>query len=155
MGHETNVHSIQALERRIEEGNGNAIALKRARNSLLNISMCTPPEILGRIFVWSLVPKVFHLTGARDFGGLRKGLDLTTSSSFATTGSKSHLAPQNSGVSGETRCRIGRNAITVPEPPLSTSCWTGTNPIPLFSSMNPSSMRSGVVSCRAPYDKSI
>ena len=73
MGRETNIHSIQALERRIEEGNGNIIAHKRARNSLLNISICTPAEVLGCIFVWSLVQKARSPAYSRDFGGLQKG----------------------------------------------------------------------------------
>ena len=47
--------SILALEERIEKGDGDIIRLKRARNSLLNISARAPPEILGKIFVWCLV----------------------------------------------------------------------------------------------------
>jgi len=54
MGRETNIHSIRALEKQIEEGNGDPIKLKRTRNSLLNISTRVPPEILGYIFVWSI-----------------------------------------------------------------------------------------------------
>ena len=46
MGRETNIHSIKTLEKQIEEGKGNIIELKRARN-LLNISTRVPPEILG------------------------------------------------------------------------------------------------------------
>ena len=55
MGHEANVRSIQALEKQIEEGKGDTFELKRARNSLLNISTRVPPEILGDIFAWTLV----------------------------------------------------------------------------------------------------
>ena len=55
MGLETNAESIRVLEREIEDGNGDIIKLKRARNSLLNISMRVPPEILGDIFSWILV----------------------------------------------------------------------------------------------------
>ena len=55
MGLETNEESIIALEKQIEDGNGDIIQLKRARNSLLNISMRVPPEILGDIFSWILV----------------------------------------------------------------------------------------------------
>ena len=54
MGRETNAESIRALEGRIEDGNGDTIKLKRARNSLLNITR-VPPEILGDIFSWILV----------------------------------------------------------------------------------------------------
>ena len=43
------------MEKRIEEGKGDVIKLKRDRNSLLNISKFAIPEILGNIFVWSLV----------------------------------------------------------------------------------------------------
>ena len=57
MGPETNIYSIRALEEQIKEGKGDVIKLKRARNSLLNISARVPPEILGRIFVFSLVRK--------------------------------------------------------------------------------------------------
>jgi len=54
MGPEANIDAIRALERRIEEGKGDIIKLKRDRNSLLNISTRVPPEILGGILVWSL-----------------------------------------------------------------------------------------------------
>ena len=73
MGHETNIASIQTLEMQIEEGKGDMIKLKRARNSLLNVFVYIPPETLGRIFVWSLAQKVCHAAHGRDFGGLRKG----------------------------------------------------------------------------------
>ena len=55
MGRETNTDLIKVLEKQIEEGKGNAIKLKRDRNSLLNISKIAIPEILGYIFVWCLV----------------------------------------------------------------------------------------------------
>ena len=49
---------------------GDAIQLKRARNSLLNISVHVPPEILGVIFTWNII----FLYGCRPhFGGLLKG----------------------------------------------------------------------------------
>ena len=69
MSRETNVHSIRALERQIE--------VKRARNSL-NIYVCTPPEILGRVFAWGLVQQAYHPQAyrpphSRDFAGLQKG----------------------------------------------------------------------------------
>ena len=68
MGLETNIDSIRALETQIKEGEGDVIMLKRARNSLLNISTRVPPEIIGYIFDWSLVrDPSFH------FDGLRKG----------------------------------------------------------------------------------
>jgi len=40
--------------------------LKRARNSLSSISTRVPPQILGSIFSWNVIPE-------HDFGGLRKG----------------------------------------------------------------------------------
>ena len=43
------------MEKQIEEGKGDVIKLKRAGNSLLNISTRMPPEILGSVFAWSLV----------------------------------------------------------------------------------------------------
>ena len=73
MGRETNIHSIRALEKQIAEGKGDIIKLKRARNSLLNISMRMPPEILGYIFVWTLARETGHLHSQAHFDGLRKG----------------------------------------------------------------------------------
>ena len=66
MGPEINIDSILALEKQIKEGAGDVIRLKRARNSLLNISTRVPPEILGHIFCWNVNP-------ITDPGGLRKG----------------------------------------------------------------------------------
>ena len=61
---EINVDSIRALEEQIREHESTVIKLKRARNSLLNVSKL-PPEILGNIFHWNLTLK-------GDFGGLDK-----------------------------------------------------------------------------------
>jgi len=69
MGHEINIHSIRDLEKQIEEGTGDLIQLKRTRNSLLNISIRAPPEILGAIFSWNAIPE----GGFLDFGGLQRG----------------------------------------------------------------------------------
>ena len=66
MGPEINIDSILALEKQIEEGQGDATQLKRARNSLLNISALAPPELLGQIFRWNVLPNC-------DFGELKKG----------------------------------------------------------------------------------
>ena len=66
--------SIRVLEKRIEEGGGDTIELKRTRNSLLNIYTRVPPEILGYIFVWSVCQKEDHsLFTHSHFNGLRKG----------------------------------------------------------------------------------
>ncbi|KAF9647992.1 hypothetical protein BDM02DRAFT_3187522 [Thelephora ganbajun] len=74
MGREANIRSIKALEKQIEEGEGDLIGLKRARNSLLNISTRVPPEILGRIFVRCLVRNTdYSLRSPSHFDGLRKG----------------------------------------------------------------------------------
>ena len=54
MGREINIDRIRDLEKQIEESAGNTIELKRARNSLLNISVIVPPEILGSIFHWNV-----------------------------------------------------------------------------------------------------
>ena len=54
MGPEVNIESIRELERQIEEAKRRIVKLKRARNSLLNISTRVPPEILGDIFSWTL-----------------------------------------------------------------------------------------------------
>ena len=66
MGPEANIDLIRALEKQIEEGNGDPIKLKRDRNLLLNISAHVPPEILGNIFAQILVRK-------GTFDGLQKG----------------------------------------------------------------------------------
>ena len=69
MHREINLDSIHALEERIREHPGPVgaiIQLKRNRNSLLNVSVLLPPEILGRIFRWNATPY-------GDFGGLPKG----------------------------------------------------------------------------------
>ena len=73
MGPETNIHSILALEKQIGEGKGDIIKLKRARNSLLNVSTRVPPEILGHIFVCSLTREAVQSLYPRYFGGLQKG----------------------------------------------------------------------------------
>ena len=66
MGPETNIDSIMALEEQIKEGLGDVIQLKRARNSLLNISTLVPPELFGQVFHWNVIPD-------SDFGGLQQG----------------------------------------------------------------------------------
>ena len=66
MGREIHLDSILALEKEIEEHEKAIIKLKRTRNSLLNVSTLLPPEILGKIFRWSVVR-------AGDFDGLPKG----------------------------------------------------------------------------------
>ena len=93
MGPEINIDSILALEKQIEEGTGDVIRLKRTRNSLLNISMHVPPEILGYIFLRNVTP-------VDRFGGLQRG-----SYNFllvVTTGSRSPLVLQHFGASGVT-----------------------------------------------------
>ena len=66
MDRERNLDSIRALEKQIQEHEGAIIKLKRARNSLLNVSTRLPPEVLGSIFRWNVIPY-------GDFGGLAKG----------------------------------------------------------------------------------
>ena len=58
MGRETNIKSIRALEKQIEEHRDEQtiIHLKRVRNSLLNVS-ALPPETLGYIFHWNVIPE--------------------------------------------------------------------------------------------------
>ena len=65
MDQEINLNSIRALEKQIQEHERAIIQLKRARNSLLNVSTLLPPEILGRIFCWNVVRDGY-------FGGLPK-----------------------------------------------------------------------------------
>ena len=66
MVREINLDSILALEKQIEEYERAIIRLRRTRNSLLNVSTLLPPEILGSIFRWNVIPD-------GDFGGLSKG----------------------------------------------------------------------------------
>jgi len=66
MGPEANIDSILALEKEIEEGLGDTIQLKRVRNSLLNISIRVPPEVLGQVFRWNVIP-------VGDYSELEKG----------------------------------------------------------------------------------
>jgi hypothetical protein len=66
MDREINLDSIRALEKQIQQHERAIIKLKRARNSLLNVSTRLPPEVLGSIFRWNAIPD-------GDWGGLRKG----------------------------------------------------------------------------------
>ena len=73
MGREVNMDSIRALEKQIEGGKRYTITLKRARNLLLNISTRVPPEILGDVFAWCLVPEASCSSHSQPhFKGLRK-----------------------------------------------------------------------------------
>ena len=67
------IESIRTLEKQIEEGKGDTVKLKRARNSLLNISTCVPPEILGEIFSWTLARGNQTLGGDSHFDEFPKG----------------------------------------------------------------------------------
>ena len=74
MGREVNVDAIRVLEKQIEEGKGDTITLKRARNLLLNISARVPPEILGDVFAWCLVPEAsYSIHSQSHFKGFQKG----------------------------------------------------------------------------------
>lgn len=64
MDREINVDSIRVLEKQIEEHERAIVKLKRARNSLLNVSTL-PPEVLGNIFRWNVTLK-------DAFGGLEE-----------------------------------------------------------------------------------
>jgi hypothetical protein len=65
MDRERNLDSIRELEKQIQEQERALTQLKRARNSLLNVSTLLPPEVLGNIFRWNVIPD-------GDFGGLPK-----------------------------------------------------------------------------------
>jgi hypothetical protein len=65
MDREINLDSIRALEEQIREHERAIIQLKRTRNSLLNVSTLLPPEILGKVFHWNVIPD-------GDFDGLPK-----------------------------------------------------------------------------------
>ena len=62
---EINIQPILALDEQIREHEAALIKLKRARNSLLNVSTL-PPEVLGNIFRW-------NVTLEGDFGELEEG----------------------------------------------------------------------------------
>ena len=53
MDREINIDSVRALEEQIKEHERAIIKLKRARNSVLNVSKF-PPEVLGNIFRWNV-----------------------------------------------------------------------------------------------------
>ena len=57
MCRERNLDSIRAIEERIAEHEMALVKLKRTRNSLLNISILIPPELLGDIFHWATIWK--------------------------------------------------------------------------------------------------
>jgi len=65
---EINIGSILALDERIKEITAELARLKRSRNSILNIAR-VPPEILGRIFRFNVVPEV----GGGRFATVRRG----------------------------------------------------------------------------------
>ena len=65
MDREININSILALEEQIKEHERAIIKLKRARNSLLNVSKL-PPEVLGNIFQRNITLK-------GNFDGLEEG----------------------------------------------------------------------------------
>jgi hypothetical protein len=74
MGREVNIDAILALEKQIEDGEGDIIQLKRVRNSLLNVYTRMPPEILGEVFIWSVFREEDHsLNTVSHFRGVRKG----------------------------------------------------------------------------------
>jgi hypothetical protein len=68
MGRETDVGSVLALDKRIEEVTAELIRLKRSRNSFLPVAR-TPPEILGHIFHFSITTEL----GDPKFAGIQKG----------------------------------------------------------------------------------
>ena len=116
MVREINLDSILALEKQIEEYERAIIRLRRTRNSLVNVSTLLPPEILGSIFRWNVIPD-------GDFGGLSKAH--TTSSSFAITGLKSPHILRSYGVPGVIQHRIGRAGTLSMEPVPLTWYWKG------------------------------
>ena len=62
---EANIESTSSLEEQVKDHERVVIQLKRTRNSLLAISKL-PPEVLGGIFRWSVIPE-------SDFDGLDEG----------------------------------------------------------------------------------
>jgi hypothetical protein len=68
MGRETDVGSVLALDKRIEELTAELIRLKRSRNSFLPVAH-VPPEILGCIFRFNITTEL----GDPQFAGIQKG----------------------------------------------------------------------------------
>jgi len=68
MGREINIDSILVLDKRIKKITAELARLKRSRNSLLNIAR-VPPEILGHIFRFNVVPEF----GDGRFATVRRG----------------------------------------------------------------------------------
>jgi hypothetical protein len=117
MDREINLDSIRALEKQIQEHERAIIQLKRARNSLLNVSTLLPPEVLGSIFRWNVIPD-------GDFGGLPKAsynFLLVCHHWFQVASGTPGF-----GVSGAIRFKIGRVGTLVVEPLRSIWCWDGT-----------------------------
>jgi len=57
MDREVNLDFILALEKQLEERDGHEkTQLKPTRKFLLNVSIFLPPEILGSIFCWNVIP---------------------------------------------------------------------------------------------------
>jgi len=107
MDQEINLDSVLALEKQIGEHEGHEktiIQFKRTRNPLLNVSTLLPPEILGSVFRWNVIPD-------GEFGA-----DRTIPSSSATTGSKSPRVLRSFGASGEIPHEIGNVGMLVAEP---------------------------------------
>lgn len=74
MGREINIEVIRALEKQVAEVSEGVIELKRTRNSLLNISVRLPPEILGYIFTWTIArQRYYSLHSTAHFGRLERG----------------------------------------------------------------------------------
>jgi len=150
MGHEANMDSIRVLEKQIEEGKGDVIKLKRARNAFLNISTHTPKSSDTYLFAASFGRRIVGRIMNNTLLGYKRVP--TTSFSFPTTGSRLHPAPRGFGASGGTLCGIGRDTMAAREPPPLTWYWTEIDV--MSPSMDPSEMESGVALCRAPYNKS-
>ncbi|KAF9643989.1 hypothetical protein BDM02DRAFT_3122633 [Thelephora ganbajun] len=56
MDREVNLDSIRVLEKQIQDHEKAIIQPKCVRNSMLNVSLRLPPEILGNIFRWNVIP---------------------------------------------------------------------------------------------------
>jgi hypothetical protein len=110
-------HRFRTRPREADGGRHRRRYPKRARNSSLNISARAPPEILGPILCWNLIP-------GYEFGGLREG-------SYNFRQFPPHLSPPPLP-----RCVISREAhpwqTTRPDnhsrpthPPIFAPAWAG------------------------------
>lgn len=61
MGREPDLDSVRAVEKQVEGREMAIVKPKRSNNSLLNVSVFIPPEVLGEIFHWNVILERGHM----------------------------------------------------------------------------------------------